>query len=302
MEDKMEKRGYWEEPGHNPLIGAFVILSIVGISYFFSQVVLVNGLIMADMLIRRPDIGGDGSWFSNMVATYRYYKPLILIILTLCQWGGLLGLTALLYKKWHGGSIRRYFRLDRLDLGGLLLAIPAALLIIPGVDYIARLSYNLFPIFEKFSEASLPLFQADSPLELIFTILVIGVTPAVCEEFLFRGYFQRTLGRKLGAPWSFILAGSLFALFHQQVLSLPALIPAGIFLSYLYHRYDSLYISMAAHFVYNSALVLFTNFPDSTKLFVGSDGGFSLPVILVSSLLFLALLAGMALSRKKQLE
>lgn len=300
MREELNKRGYWEQEDHNPLIGGIIVLCLVTFIYFMSQIILVNGLMVADMIINTPDFGGDGDLLSHMAGIYRRYKYLIFVVLTLCQWGIMFGLTALFYKKWHGGSIRGYFYLDRIDWLGLLLAVLGAILIIPGVNFIARLSYSLFPIFEKLSQVSLPLFQAGSPLELALTIGVIGVTPAVCEEFLFRGYFQRTLQRKLAAPWSFILTGVIFAIMHQQILSLPALMVAGIFLSFIYYRFQSLYLSMAAHFVYNSTLVLFTNFPASIKILLDREENFSLPVTIISSLFFLLVVTAMALYGKRR--
>jgi hypothetical protein len=89
------------------------------------------------------------------------------------------------------------------------------------------------------------------------------------------------------APVHFVVSGSLFALFHRQIVGLPSLILVGIFLSYLYYAFQSPYPSVLAHFVYNAVLVSWANYGGGLAG-VLVDGVFTTPAILAG----LGLVAG----------
>jgi membrane protease YdiL (CAAX protease family) len=46
------------------------------------------------------------------------------------------------------------------------------------------------------------LLKADSFMEMLLVVLVIAAVPAVCEEVMFRGYIQKSLGFKLKPFWA----------------------------------------------------------------------------------------------------
>ena len=100
------------------------------------------------------------------------------------------------------------------------------------------------------------IFTAHSPGEFIWLVFVVAVTPAICEEILFRGYVQRTMERGMGRKAIFV-AGIAFGLFHFSPFGLAVLAVMGIVLGYFYHRSRSLYPSMAAHFTNNFLATLF---------------------------------------------
>jgi membrane protease YdiL (CAAX protease family) len=154
---------------------------------------------------------------------------------------------------------------------------------------------------EKLSEISLPLFKAQHPHELIFIFFVLSVTPALCEEILFRGYFQRTLQRKLAFPWHFIVSGGIFALFHQQPLGLPALFLVGAFLGFIYYCSSSIYTSIAVHFLYNFLLILVLNLETPPSFLLTEDGHYHMPVVVISLILFALTAAGIYLSRSQEI-
>jgi membrane protease YdiL (CAAX protease family) len=86
---------------------------------------------------------------------------------------------------------------------------------------------------------------------LIPLALMIGATPALCEELLFRGYVQTRLVASLGPAAGVIIASLLFAAFHMDLVHIIAVFPLGLFLGWLAWRSGSIFPAMCGHFVNN---------------------------------------------------
>jgi membrane protease YdiL (CAAX protease family) len=91
---------------------------------------------------------------------------------------------------------------------------------------------------------------------LIPLALMIGATPAFCEEILFRGYVQTRLTRSFGPPVGIILASFLFAAFHLDLVHVVAVFPLGLFLGWVTWQSGSLFPAMLGHFVNNAISVI----------------------------------------------
>ncbi|MGC6550940.1 MAG: type II CAAX prenyl endopeptidase Rce1 family protein [Rubripirellula sp.] len=85
---------------------------------------------------------------------------------------------------------------------------------------------------------------------------MIGVTPAFCEELLFRGYIQQRLARVLPPGLGIFIASFLFAAFHIDFVHVLAVFPLGLFLGWVTWRSGSLFPAMVGHFVNNFVSVI----------------------------------------------
>lgn len=86
---------------------------------------------------------------------------------------------------------------------------------------------------------------------LIPLALMIGLTPAVCEEILFRGYVQTRMTRAVGPFLGIGIASFLFAAFHMDLVHVIAVFPLGLFLGWISWRSGSLFPAMLGHLVNN---------------------------------------------------
>lgn len=86
---------------------------------------------------------------------------------------------------------------------------------------------------------------------LIPLALMIGLTPAICEEFLFRGYVQTRLTRSFHPTIGIFVASFLFAAFHMDLVHVIAVFPMGVYLGLVRWRSASLIPAMMGHFVNN---------------------------------------------------
>lgn len=166
----------------------------------------------------------------------------------------------LLYKRaWIS-----YFKLDRLPkIGILLLGILFVIASFPFVQITYWLNHQ-FPLpewmrqMEESTQAMVEgLLVMDSPVELLFNLLVIAVLPAIGEELVFRGILQQQLQRLLRNPAAGIwLAAILFSAIHMQFEGfLPRMI-LGATLGYVFYWTRSLWVSILAHFMTNAMQVV----------------------------------------------
>jgi sodium transport system permease protein len=90
---------------------------------------------------------------------------------------------------------------------------------------------------------------------MVITLLLMAVTPAICEEALFRGPILRGLASRLSPLAAAVLTGVFFGLFHFDVWRFLPTGLLGVMLSLIALRARSIIPSMLAHAVNNGCLV-----------------------------------------------
>jgi hypothetical protein len=273
--------GVWERNGRNPAVGAVLLVLGLGSVYFAAQIGLQGILIIVDAVIGRP---------ATSARLDAVYQPAILAILALTQYGLFLFALLAIVGRWHTRDLASYLRLRRVPWAGVAIAAVGVLGLLPAVELLARFLYDLVPELRDLAGRTAFLIEASTPAELVLVLVVLALTPAVCEELVFRAYLQRTLERKIPAPASVIVAGVFFALFHQQVLTLPSLVIVGVYLSFIYYAFASPYPVMVAHLLYNGTQIVLANLGSDIPG-VWTEAGFELPAVLAGlGLSFLSVL------------
>ncbi len=100
---------------------------------------------------------------------------------------------------------------------------------------------------------------------LIVNLLMIAILPAVGEEMIFRGIFQRlfrewTKNSHLGI----LIAAFIFSFFHFQFYGFLPRFILGIFFGYLLQWSGSLWLPIAGHFINNGLAVFYYHFSPQT--------------------------------------
>lgn len=92
--------------------------------------------------------------------------------------------------------------------------------------------------------------------DLLVNLLVIAVTPAICEELIFRGAVQRTIFRIKSNPHVAIwISAAIFSAIHFQFYGfLPRLLLGAAF-GYVYYFTGSIWYAVFAHFLNNAYAV-----------------------------------------------
>ena len=87
---------------------------------------------------------------------------------------------------------------------------------------------------------------------LVFLLFMMAVTPAICEEIMFRGYIQRQFERSIGVVGAIVITGIIFGLYHLRLTQALPLALIGVYLSYLTWRTGSLWPAVIVHFANNA--------------------------------------------------
>ncbi len=91
----------------------------------------------------------------------------------------------------------------------------------------------------------------------ILLTIVLAVLPALGEELFFRGLVQKILSQTiLGNHGAILVTAIAFAVMHFEFFNLFAILWMGITLGYLYFYSQSIWVSIAAHFLNNFLQVL----------------------------------------------
>lgn len=175
--------------------------------------------------------------------------------------------TSLVFNYTRTGSYTKYLGLNNKVLPVFLpLMLLAVLSIQPLVGYLIDLNKAIpLPGFLSFlserEEANVLLTEQltsfTSISQLLATVLVMAVVPAIGEELLFRGVLMRRFMEEGFKPLTAIcISAFFFAVIHVHYSNTIAIFVLGSFLGYLYYVSGSLWLPIAAHFVNNFLTIL----------------------------------------------
>ncbi|MDD7739702.1 MAG: type II CAAX endopeptidase family protein [Fusicatenibacter sp.] len=93
-------------------------------------------------------------------------------------------------------------------------------------------------------------------LSPIAELLVVALTPAICEEALHRGLLQYSL-RDLKNKWLIVfLMGIYFGIFHMSLVRFLPMMLLGMVLSFIRQKTDNMFYPCMFHFIHNAWSVL----------------------------------------------
>jgi len=284
MELKLD--GWAEKRNLSPSVLAFLSLPVIFILY---QGLGVSLLLFYEMIFP-----------GNKITAMRFSQILSQFIFLL--------IPIYYAARLHSSEVKKYVFLSRPNLGIAWFLIPISVIVFqPIMQFLSGLE-RMIPWPEQFLtvrdqlEALLKtMVNADSILELIVVLIMAALTPAICEEFYFRGYFLRNMSRKFTGKTAVIISGLIFGLFHFNPFQLTGLILMGIYFSFLAWHYQSLWASMIAHFTNNSLVVIAYYISKEQMIDVNlDDPNLQIPMnmVLISSILFIVLILIILNSKK----
>ena len=203
--------------------------------------------------------------------------------LALSEWAGLGGLTWL-YARGRGQKLAQVIRVGAPSptaiAGAVLIGLSAWLVVGLLAEWILPAPKE---VVEGLRHAVAP---TDGGRGTLLTLFLMALTPAICEEALFRGPILRGLRTRLSPAGAAILTGLLFGIYHLDPWRLLPTAILGVALSGIALASDSIIPAMVAHFVNNACLILLARLhaddtdalPTSTKLLLGTLGAVVLSV------------------------
>jgi sodium transport system permease protein len=150
-------------------------------------------------------------------------------------------------------------------LAGVLLIFGA----LPAVWVVGWLQSFVLPIPWELLEGLEQLMTAQTPGRFVWPVVLLALTPALCEEIVFRGVLlgsTRTL-----EPWRMIaLNGLVFGAFHLSFETVIRFLPTallGALIAWAVWRSGSIWVGSLMHFLNNGMLVVLTSLPVVREVF-----------------------------------
>lgn len=139
-------------------------------------------------------------------------------------------------------------------LGGLLLMAGA----IPVGMYLMWLQTLVLPIPWDLVEGLNDVLQSDNSADLVKLLLVAALTPAICEEFVFRGVLLSGSRKKMGVVGAVLLNALIFGGFHGSFETVFRVLPTawlGALFAWVVWETRSIFVSSIMHFTNNAVIV-----------------------------------------------
>lgn len=186
------------------------------------------------------------------------------IILSFSQFMFIL-VPALVLSLMQGNSFKETFRIKKPDMAIFSLSILGLIIvqsflqvflyfqnkIIFSIPFGTEILRQVKDLFDTLEQTTLSLVTANNAGEFIFIVFVIAITPAICEEFLFRGLIFKNFERISLRRNAILLTGLIFALFHFHPFNLIPLIILGFYLTFVVYYSGSIFTAVACHFINN---------------------------------------------------
>jgi sodium transport system permease protein len=149
----------------------------------------------------------------------------------------------------------------------------------------------VLPVPPEMQEDLRTLVTAGTPARLAWLFLAVALTPALCEEAVFRGVLLSAT-RTLPAWRAVLLNGVVFGAFHLSFESPVRFLPTawvGIVIAWAVLRTGSVWTGVLMHFLNNASIVLLASAPSASGLVTDLDAP---PPLWLVALGMLSLAAG----------
>jgi hypothetical protein len=131
---------------------------------------------------------------------------------------------------------------------------------------------------EMIDEAYSRILTSNTIPEFILVTFTVAVTPAICEEFLFRGFVLKGFEFIVKPFWAAAFTATIFSLYHVNFYGFFPLIGIGLYLGYAAYKSNSMIVPVILHFINNFIAILLFNLFNEEE-FVQSTGAFQEPWI-----------------------
>ncbi len=171
---------------------------------------------------------------------------------------------AIVFARLHSARNNAFLRLRKSDPALLGIAVCGLIALIPVVQWLGFVNESI-PLPESlraFEQSQLELIERllTHDASVFLTLAALAITPAICEELIFRGYVQRQAERRFGAVGGILFSGIIFGLYHLRLSQVIPLCVLGIYLGYVVWRTGSLWPAIIVHFLNNALAVVLSKY------------------------------------------
>lgn len=214
-------------------------------------------------------------------------------------------LPSIIYIIFKKKSFKETLRLKPIGFASILVVILIGVLIYPVAIFIGGLSQILFHNF--LADA----VQGMSSIPLWIDLLVLALTPAICEEIAMRGVIFSGY-KEVNIHKAALMNGFLFGILHMNLQQFFYAFVIGVVFAYIVYVTDSIFSSMLCHFTCNGTSFTILYFAQGSlkKTTAAASNQIAVPEILTlfiisiicTALIILLIKALKALNKNKSLD
>ena len=245
-------------PGMTERAGVFILIALMGagfvvgggLSFVMWKAMTGQSIAQMQASMMDPSFVNEVRVIQTLLAAFIFFIPAFI--------------TAFLLNKrpFNYLGLQRKNSLPTIGIG---MALMAATIVLSGA--LASLT-EMLPVSESmrvyfkgledtYMKQVLVLSQMTGIPDLLISILVMGLAPAIFEEVFFRGGLQQMMTRATGKVWfSIIFTSLLFSAIHFSFYGFLSRAAMGIVLGLLFARSGNLWIPILAHFLNNTIGVI----------------------------------------------
>lgn len=159
-----------------------------------------------------------------------------------------------IYSIFKKVNVKETFRLNN---PGVLPMLLVALISLPAFFAMGMLNSLVLYFLQFIGDfPSQPIPVPQNLKELTVGILIVAVSPAICEELLNRGIMLKGY-EKRGSMKAVVITALFFGIFHFDITNLVGPIFIGLLMGYYVIRTNSIFPGMLAHFSNNAINEIF---------------------------------------------
>ncbi|MGA7303848.1 MAG: type II CAAX endopeptidase family protein [Rhodothermales bacterium] len=237
--------GWLERQDFHPVLAGFLLFVVTFVLFQGLATVIAVAMVASTTGFARPE---------DLLSALQDATGPLLVGNTIGQFFGM-AIPVLLWTKLHTRQTANYLRFKAPDPGLVILSIIGLVALFPVIQWLGQVNQSLpLPkVLVDLERSQMELIERilSGGVSLPATVFALAITPAICEEMLFRGYLQRQFERSLGAAGGIVVTGILFGLYHFRLSQAIPLAMLGVYLGFLVWRTGSIWVVVIIHFLNN---------------------------------------------------
>ena len=168
-------------------------------------------------------------------------------------------ISVVLLLLYYALNLKNRFVLNKKDIKRTLKYFVAFLPVIFIMSFLCKLM-----LFEYEEQKMVVEIKKNFYNNLFFNFFLITIVAPIIEEIVFRGLFYKTLKNFIPFVQASIISSLIFAIIHENILSLTILFLLSLYLTWIYERTNSILYSILTHSIFN--------FLNLLLIYIGSYG------------------------------
>lgn len=155
----------------------------------------------------------------------------------------------LIYLKLKKLPLKKTLKLNKISFKQIAYVVGITIFTYPVAVFLNLIVLSILSLFGDLAISSVPI--PDTASMYLVSLFVIGISPGICEEIMFRGTIMNAYSR-LSKKKAIIYSAILFGIFHLNLQNLVGPILLGIIFGIVVYKTNSIYSSMIGHALNNS--------------------------------------------------